>query len=582
MSTVLKINGVDVTDYLDNGRGALSIERGLQQRDILRGRFKDRAGTFRPALRQPLILEVDGVRKFGGSIATTQETDFGDYIGIVTSFDAAPFAAYADTAVINGITLGPYLRDHVDEVLERLADYGITRDPAMALGANLGPQGWPFKYVSEVLDALAALGDCVWEIDPYGVLYMRAPATTAASAPFTATNETIAALVGGHDLGLYVNVVWLQYGGTGTREYSDTFHGDGTTQEFVFTNHLSLPPPTVLHNGVTKPVGAYGVDDLEWTFKPRDPTINYRGGLMHRASDGVLVVTDTVVATYTAEFPGDVSAFDAAGIAAYGEIAIVEQLPGTFDRANAQQAADARLRERGGQPRTFTLTTYRDGDKPGDVVPVNVPERALDADCLILTARRIFDGPKADGSDYWRTELEIVEGRRTVETWIQYFKKQSGAYTGSLSSSSSAGGALPPSAAGGGAGAGSLYLGGDRLLAYSGGTAWVPVPGFVDVLLEPGTDVTIRAQSWVRSSAHTINVRIVALESGGVEVGRGTATNATSATAAGAFQEFTIVRRTSAQYYRAEMQLSSVAAEGFVAAVTAYASAPAAVARRAA
>jgi hypothetical protein len=571
--TILSIAGVDRTTYLDNAPGGLTVEYALQQRPALRGRLKDRSGAWRPGIRDVVTLEVDGVRLFGGLIATTDETDWGDYKGNLINFEAADYAHYADRVLVNGITYGPTLRDHVDQIIGRLSQYGITRDPAMAPGPNLGAQGWPFKYVSETFDTLAALAEYVWAIDPYGVLKMAPPATTPATAPLTADNATINQIAGAHDLTLYVNTIWLQYGGTGTREYTDTWHGDGTTREFIMTNHVAIAPTTVTVNSVVKPVGAYGVDDMEWTFKPRDPVPNYRGGLFQRASDPVLTAADTLVATYTAEFPGDAHAVDDAGVAEYGEIAIVEQRDDIYDRANAQQWVDARLRERGGDARMFRVVTHAAGYKPGQIVPINVPERALNTDCLIQVARIVYDGTKYDGSGYWRTELEVVEGRQSAETWIRYFKDLNVQNTGAASSSSSAGGPLPDGGGGGGGGntiingaLSPIYFGGDRRVAYTGSTNWVEIPGFVDVLIDPAWDqLTVRCQSWVRNAAHTVNVRLVALTAGGVEVGRGTATNATDPLAGPAFQQFTATLDPAWQYYRLELQTNLASAEAFVA-----------------
>ena len=86
--------------------------------------------------------------------------------------------------------------------------------------------------------------------------------------------------------------------------------------------------------------------------------------------------------------------------------------------------------------------------------------------------------------------------------------------------------------------------------------------------------ITIRCHSWVLAAGMTVNVRLVSLS--GTQVGIGTPKTATTATAAGAFQEFTATLLGTAQYYRLEAEVTGTSAEGAVAGVVGYPVAPAA------
>ena len=202
-----------------------------------------------------------------------------------------------------------------------------------------------------------------------------------------------------------------------------------------------------------------------------------------------------------------------------------------------------------------------------------MPERTLDERCLVLGVQMSLDGMKADdATEYWRFAVSLVEGAQYFETWQKFWR-----VTPNTGSAQSGSGTVGPPVGGGGGGSGGtsttrfgpVYFGGSRI-AWMAGAGWQAIPGFVDVLIDPAgglTQILVRCQSWVLAAGMTVQVRLVSVS--GTPVGIGAAVSATSATDAGAFQEFTATLLGTAQYYRLEAQVTGTSGEGAVAGVVA-------------
>ena len=378
-----------------------------------------------------------------------------------------------------------------------------------------------------------------------------------------------------HGLDDYANMIWIHFGATGPRDVTDTWHGDSSTKLFPVTypnpENVVSGPPTVLINGVTKPVATWGVDTgYDWYWRASDAALIQDFGIP------TLTPADTLIATYVANFPGAVYAADNPGIAAYGHRDLIEAQPTVFDTAQARQIAEGRLIERGGPLRKVDVVTQRPGLAVGQNITVDVPERNLNEACLVLAVGMSLAGMKGeDETEVWRFAVTLVEGAQYFETWQKFWRVTPN--TGSAQSGSGTVGG--PVGGGGGSGGGGtglpspIYFGGERE-AWISGAGWQPIPGFVDVLLDPAAwhTVIVRGQSWVLAAGMTIQVRLVTVS--GTPVGIGAVTAATSATAGAAFQEFTATLLGTAQYYRLEAQVTGTSAEGAVASVVGYPQVP--------
>jgi len=580
MAFTLTVGGVDViaANYLHLASGSVSLDSTLQSRGLFRCTLKDRTGAYRPALNAEVIAALDGVRVFGGNLTTVDEQDWGDYRGIWCPCEAADFGATLDTMFLNGILSGTTLRQMVQQVVDlRLAGLGYTVHPLMAEGPAIGPAGFGFMYIRDIFDSLGTMARWPWMVTHYKEILFAEPGLAGGPFALAATNDTINAISVHHGLDDYANVVWIHYGTGGAREVTDTWHGDSSTKLFPVTfpqpEGVIGQPPTVLINGITKPVANWGVDTgYDWYWRASD------AALIQDFSLPALTPADTLIAVYVANFPGAVVAVDGPGVAAYGERAIIEAQPAIFDVAQARQVAAGRLIERGGPLRKIDATTHRPGLAVGQNILVQVPERNLDERCLVLSVNMSLDGVKAeDNSEYWKFDVGLVEGAQYFETWQKFWRVNQD--TGSSQSGSETVG--PPPAPGGGGGGGSstatrpgpIYFGGERqvFLQAEAVPTWRPIPGFVDILLDPafvGTTVTVRCQSWVLAAGQSINVRVSTLSD--VVVGVGTLTSATGATQPSAFQDFVCTVQSTPQFYRMEAIVNGTGGEGAVAGAVIY------------
>jgi len=584
VALTLTINGVDVLDYLEPGPGNPGLDRALQTRTVFRFTLKDRADTYRPVLRQEVIATLDGTRIFGGVLQTINEGDWGDYKGRRFDCEAADWASLLDTTELNGIAPYPVpggditLRDVVQHLVTvRLAARGFTVHPSMAAGPVIGAQGYSFRYYTDIFDDLSTITGWPWIVDEFKRVWF-APAATGHAAPFslTATNDTINSINVTGTLDGYANVVWLHYGAPGAREVTDTWHGDGSTHLFPVTfpnpEGVVSGPPTVLVNGVTKPVAVWAVDTgYEWYWRASD------AALIHDLALPTLTPADTVIGIYVATFPAAVAATNPADVALYGEVALVQTAEDVFDVTQARQIADGLLRDHSGPLRRIAVVTHRPGLLPGHVVPVDVPERDINEPCLLLSSRLVHDGRQADGTDWWRFDLELVEGTAYRETWQKFF----GALTASSGSAVSASGSVgpPPSGGGGGGSATSLppsvftrSLGGSRHVAgfvpVAASDPWIAIPDFADAFLD---FTAVLPGSWVASCqcrshdpAVSVTPRVVSVDGSGARAAV-LATGVPISSTAWVYQNLTLPAGSGLVPVRLEMTTSVRNRDAFVA-----------------
>jgi hypothetical protein len=575
MALALTIAGVDVLDYLEPGPGNPGLDRALQTRTVFRFVLKDRAGLYRPVIRQEVIATLDGVRIFGGVTTLIDEGDFGDYIGNHFTCEAGDWATVLDTTEFNGIALGVTLKDVVQHlVTARLASRGFTVDPAMAAGPVINAQGYSFKYLTEIFDDLATISTWPWTVDAYKRILFAPAAARPAPFALTATNETINTIRVATGTDGYVNRVWLQYGAPGPREVTDTWHGDGSTKLFptTFPNPEGVVsgPPTVLINGVTKPVAVWGVDTgYDWYWRQSD------AALIQDFAIPTLTLADTLSGISVVNFPGSIEESNDAEIALYGEASIVETAPDVFDLAQARALAQGILRERGGLLRKITAVTHRPGLEPGHAVTVTVPERNLNGPFLLLSSRLVHEGRFGDGTDYWRFDLELVEGTQYRETWQKFFGAQRQGSGSAVSASGSVG--SPPSGGGGGSATPvppSVFaqsLGGSRTVAgfvpAAAPDPWIPIPNFADAFVD-FDDLTGALQVSVQCRSHdpavTVTPRVVSVDGSGNRAAV-LATGAPTAATAWTYQAIPVAGVTGLVPIRVELTTSVRNRDAFVA-----------------
>lgn len=527
MGLTLTIAGVDALDYLEPGPGNPALDTALHTRSVLRMVLKDRTGVFRPSVRNEVVVEIDGVRVFGGVLTMVDEGDFGDYVGNWFNVEAGDWSSLLETIPLNGVAAGVTLKDVLQSIVTaKLAGRGFSVHPDQAAGPIIGPQGYSFKYITEIFDTLAQLTAWPWTVDAFKRIRF-APAD-GRPAPFAllADNDTINSIRVAATIDGYVNVVWLHYGAAGVREISEQWTAtagqtDFVVEEFPNPEGIVTPPAVMIVDGVEEAVGETG---QPWSWDSVTGTATRDAGGL---ALGAIVST-----VYSANFPAAIQEIDTDEVGIYGEAAIVETADDVFDVRQARQVAQGILRERGGLLRRIAITTHRPGLEPGHVVAVDVPERAIDEGCLLLSSRMIYDGRKANGDDYWRFDLELVEGTAYSETWQKFFRDVSRQQTsGAAVSASGSVGPPPGGSGGGGVSATPLpsfalyrYLGGSRVVSSfvpaAASNPWQSIAGFVDAFVDFDAIGTRLAQVSVnirtRDGSYTVTPRVVTVDGAGL------------------------------------------------------------------
>jgi hypothetical protein len=351
-------------------------------------------GSYRPAINQELIHTEDGVRIFGGLIDAPKEVGIarGATAGIVTAISAADFNVYPSRVTVagaGGVPIGGPLPpvDRPAETLKArmtwiasiLAPYGVTLDAAQVDGPSLVAASFGADRVMvDVLNETVALASgtgsigYVWNIDYTKKLSAR-PADSSNPAPFAITDTNDLALgditVDQPTPSTYANYI-VVLGGTGSRDVTQTFAGDGSTVTFQCLYALITTYGAVVVDGVGETLGAGGL----WTW---DPATNRITRTTAPASGAVIVFT------YLAGFPLRVEAHgsEPAGARKFH----VYELPEVFDVYTLQALANSYYVRDSQTPKTVTYgaALHLTAVHPGQVQIITSTKRNLSGSHLI-------------------------------------------------------------------------------------------------------------------------------------------------------------------------------------------------------
>jgi hypothetical protein len=197
------------------------MQEGFVIRELINGRntinfgFASLDGSYRPALRDEVVLTEDAVRIFGGNIdQPTERSAAGHGSALLTNVSAVDFNALADRRVVNGTLLAGTLKEKLEELEPFLTPYSVALDAGQVTGPSVPELTSTFMKISAILDRYSTLSGYVWEIDYNKELRMFSPASTV--APFdvvygdgTARNITVEPSTND-----YANSVWIIGGGS--------------------------------------------------------------------------------------------------------------------------------------------------------------------------------------------------------------------------------------------------------------------------------------------------------------------------------------------------------------------------------
>lgn len=550
MAVTITIAGTDRSSKVHVVGGALAVTRRLGARATCRLTTLDPAasGMYRPAVDDAVTVVDGAVTKFGGVIVDVDERGFVGTAGAVVTVDAVDFSAFLDYVLVretyaSGQTLQQIVSDLVTTYLAA-SPYSLTLDAGMASGPTLGEVAFDLCTVAEAFAELATISGWTFWVDFSRVVHWQAGATGAA-APFSVTESDTKYREGSLSVRQtrtdYRNRQYVRYGSGEQYIEAEAHTSDGVSREYVLDVPCKGVPNHVTVSGTVSPVGVYGVDDMEWTFRASDNTA------VQRASDPIVPNGTVTYWGYYGVYPAVTSAEDAGEVASHGPRERVIDAPETFDQATAEDLAEGYVRRYAKTPpRVVTLETFEDGVEPGQILTVDLPTtRDMDdVDCLVTeTVETLEDGLR------WVTTVKAIEGDERGTEWDDLYKTWGKAGSSASGSASVSGGSSPTAV-----GIAPYFLGSTDVQGVRSATPdWTPACGFeieLDGSALSGALVTCKVM--VRALAAGVSVQArIAYWTGSAwsACGTGTAKTSTSWTS----DSFTVTVAATTTRYRLEL-----------------------------
>jgi hypothetical protein len=222
-------------------------------------------------------------------------------------------------------------------------------------------------------------------------------------------------------------------------------------------------------------------------------------------SEPVLSSSDTLVATFTAQFPGAVLSQDTGEISARGLYAIIEQNQDIYDKDVAQAYADGILAKRLNLADEFSAIVFEPGLKPLMSATVTWPGLSISAAFLITNVRltRITAERGRVLDEFWAFAVTGIQGNLSRSNWIDYFLGlENSAGTGSGGTGAIVTGGVSPAAI--------AYAdwGGSRQFGIAGTSGWVDVREWRDIVLSADARVNVRIDRRTENASVSVKARV--------------------------------------------------------------------------
>ncbi len=516
--TIATVNRTSYIERLD-----FTIDATLGQRTTATVTFRDVTNSVRPTIDQTLTIADGALTLFSGLITEAEETPLGRDTGLRRRLTCTSAEAYCDRRLVTEtIAAGQTLKQVLTTLVTNYLTGWLTLSASQVNGPTLSALTYDHRVLTDVLNELSAVTGYIWST-PYEagvpVLAMTLPA--AANAPFTITDADRNCTEFRYRLNRdqYRNRQFVKAGTDSQVWKTDTSTADGSQRLYVldYSPVSGQPPGTATvtsTDAVVYPVGAYGVDVMEWTYRASDNT------LYQSTSYTVVSSGKTVTMAYNAQFPVTVQSDNSSQQGLYGLYEHVVEAPETFDKTLAQDIADGLIRRYASAPAMVEFTT--DESSPtiiavGQRLTINLTTRNLNDTFLVTSVRSTL---LTDNT--LRSRVEAVQGTETLGSWLDLYRQWSGSAGGSVISVLSAG-----STGGGVAATRTVYPLGGASFAGSQGATWVDVENQIPITMPTGvTSGTIYCRVRAQNAGVAVTPRLVT--SSGAQAGIGTASTAST------------------------------------------------------
>lgn len=419
----LFIGGVDYTDNL-----LINFPDGtdeLNARNTCKLKLRDRGAAVRPVIGAPVELYYGTELKFAGTIDKRKEVRRAGNTELFWQLDCVDFNQFADRELVAEEYVDQTIKEIVQDIVtKKLADDGVTLDPAMPDGIALPYQQFNYKRIDECFNELKDLSGLSWSIDYTKVL--RWFDRTTNMAPFSLDTSVFPAAPLADSVELessraqYRNSQYVRGGNDITSEVQvEEKRGDGKARTFTVPLPLAKVP-VVKVNGAAKTVGIRQVETgKQWYWQENSTELSQDEG------EPILADTDTFRCEFYGYFPPIVNALKPMEIAARGAVeggsGLYEDLQDKreINRSSlALEYAQGLLRKFGEIPLTITYDTFLDGLQAGHLQNVYMPEHGIENELYLIT--------KVDWQDVQKTliryRVTAVSGE-PLGGWVDFFKK---------------------------------------------------------------------------------------------------------------------------------------------------------------
>lgn len=463
-------------------------------------------GSDRWDLDDEISLTEDGTTIFGGILDNPAESGFGGStasVAIRQGLSFVDFNVYPSRITVGVETSRPSetLRARLEWLAGLMAAQGVSATvyvngsavttgpvlPAATYGAE--------RYLVDVLNETMALASgtgatsFIWNIDYSKVL--RAVEASTEAAPFNVSDgdgnvhgDIVVERPRPSDYGNYIIVL----GGTGTRDVTDTFAGDGATAAFALNYTLATSYGYVTVDGVNETLGTSG-SGATWIYDSATNTITRSSA---PATGAVISIN------YTASFPKRV--VSDGGVAAANRVQRIYHERDVFEGVVMQALADSYRTRDMQSPKTvrFACAYAKTGLHPGQTLTITSAKRNLSGTFLVISVRIVH----VSGQLVQRHVI-AVSSTRLPSTLREKFQQAFGSGVGAASASSVTvitGGTFLSSPA--------VLGGSDRIFIPRTPAAWVRVPNALPYVAPATMGVTLLAMVAAQTASVAVTVRL--------------------------------------------------------------------------
>ena len=371
----LTIDAVDRTDEIlvDS---IVKKDEINEKRDTLKFRLSD--PTFTPEVGQEVILEINAVREFGGTILNIDKT-IQDGTILVYDISCVDYTQQLDRKLV----LDTYTALSPSEIaISIINEYttGFTTTGVVACGVDVTTISFNRVTVAEALTKLASIVNYFWYVDYNKDLHFFPRYENP--APFTITDDNDNYIRNTLNIKKDLSQLRNRITVRGDEEEGDvrteSYIADGEKVMFSTANKFATLP-TVVVNGTTSSVGLdYLTPDADadcfWSYEQK--YIKFKDTTKP-------AVSQVVSFTGTPLFPVIVQATEPISVSVYGEYEIFKKDKTIKSRADALQYASAELTAYKDGVVEGQFSTNTQGLKSGQLITINSVIMGVDETFII-------------------------------------------------------------------------------------------------------------------------------------------------------------------------------------------------------